>query len=198
MSSNEELMRMSRESLKDKWGPAIGTYLIYMILTSGIQGSSGISPLPGLISLIIAGPLALGSAYFALSIARNQEARIEQLFKGFNTFGTSLVAYLLILIYVVLFLILLIVPGIIKAISYSMTFYIIADDNSIKAADAMEQSKNMMEGHKMKFFNLCLNFLGLGLLCILTLGIGFLWLIPFIHVTVAKFYDDIKGTSLKK
>jgi uncharacterized membrane protein len=73
-----------------------------------------------------------------------------------------------------------------------MTFYIIADNESIKAEDALRKSKSMMEGYKLKLFNLCFRFFLLALLCILTLGIGFLWLIPFINITMAKFYDDIK------
>jgi uncharacterized membrane protein len=45
----------------------------------------------------------------------------------------------------------------------------------------------------MDLFLLSLSFIGWALLCILTLGIGFLWLIPYINVSVAKFYQDIKG-----
>lgn len=50
----------------------------------------------------------------------------------------------------------------------------------------------MMDGYKLKLFRLVLRFLGLGLLCILTLGIGFFWLIPYTQVCMAKFYDDVK------
>jgi len=100
------------------------------------------------------------------------------------------------LIFILLWTLLLIVPGIIAAISYSMTFYIIADDNSIAAKEAIDKSKKMMDGYKWKFFCIGLRFFGLALLCVLTLGIGFLWLFPYIQVTVAKFYDDIKANSL--
>jgi uncharacterized membrane protein len=74
-----------------------------------------------------------------------------------------------------------------------MTFYILADDSSIGANEALDKSKEMMRGYKWKFFCLGLRFFGLGLLCLLTLGIGFLWLFPFMQVTMAKFYDDING-----
>jgi uncharacterized membrane protein len=63
----------------------------------------------------------------------------------------------------------------------------------MKPQDALKKSKSMMDGHKLKLFYLCLRFFLLALLCILTLGIGFFWLIPYGHVTMAKFYDDIKG-----
>jgi len=50
-----------------------------------------------------------------------------------------------------------------------------------------------MDGHKEKLFYLCLRFFLLAILCLLTLGIGFLWLVPYVHVTMAKFYEDVKG-----
>ncbi|MCK4562131.1 MAG: DUF975 family protein [Flavobacteriaceae bacterium] len=53
-----------------------------------------------------------------------------------------------------------------------MTFYIIADDPNIEAMDAIDKSKKMMDGHKLQYFYMCLRFIGLALLCILTLGIG--------------------------
>ena len=188
-TENLTLMRAARESLKDKWGLAIGTFLIYILLTS-IPGST--RSFISIVSLIIGGPFALGAAMFSLSISRGKEARLEQIFQGFNHFTTALAAYLLLLLYVVLWMLLLIVPGIIAALGYSMTFYILADNESIKAEDALRKSKTMMEGYKLKLFYLCLRFALLALLSILTLGIGFLWLIPFINITMAKFYDDIK------
>lgn len=190
---NVALMKMARESLKGKWGLAIGTFVIYSLL-AGVGGSTGI---PGsILSLVIGGPFALGAAIFSLSISRGKEATLEQIFYGFNRFTTALIAYLLVVGLVLLWSLLLIVPGIIAGLSYSMTFYIIADDPAIEAEDALRKSKQMMDGYKLKLFYLCLRFFLLGLLCILTLGIGFFWLVPFIHVTMVKFYDDVKSAKL--
>jgi uncharacterized membrane protein len=72
----------------------------------------------------------------------------------------------------------------------------LADDNSIKAMEAIDKSKKMMDGYKWKYFCLGLRFLGWALLCILTLGIGFLWLMPYMQVSMAKFYDDVKANSM--
>jgi uncharacterized membrane protein len=58
---------------------------------------------------------------------------------------------------------------------------------------AIDLSKKMMNGYKMKYFTLSLRYVLLSLLCLLTLGIGFLWLIPYINIVNARFYDDIKG-----
>jgi uncharacterized membrane protein len=195
-TENITLMRAARESLKGKWGLAILTFFIYTLLTTSsgtVRSHGSILTLSSILTLIIGGPLALGAAIFSLSISRGKEARLEQIFQGFNSFSTAFIAYLLTILYVLLWALLLIVPGIIAALGYSMTFYILADDPLIKPQDALKKSKSMMDGYKLKLFYLGLRFFLLALLCILTLGIGFLWLIPYVHITMAKFYDDIKG-----
>lgn len=188
-TDNATLMRMARESLQGKWALAIGTFLVYTIIMS----SFGAMKEFGVLSLLVAGPMISGAAIFSLNISRNRDARLEQLFDGFKYFSTSLVAYLLFLLYVLLWTLLLVIPGIIAALSYSMTFYILADDPTVKPQEALDRSKKMMDGYKMKLFGLGLRFFLLALLCVLTLGIGFLWLIPYANISMAKFYDDVKS-----
>ena len=189
-TENVVLMKQAREALSGKWGLAIGTYVVYYLIVLAIQ----FIPIAGAIAaFIIAGPMAVGAAIFSLSISRNKEAELGQIFEGFKKFGVSLGAYLLMILFVLLWSLLLIIPGIIAALSYSMTFYILADNDSMGAKEAMDESKIMMDGYKWKFFCLGLRFLGWILLCMLTLGIGFLWLIPYMQVSYAKFYDDLKG-----
>jgi len=188
-TENAILMKMARESLKGKWGLAIGVSVIYFLLVAGGQ----MIPRVGWIgSLLITGPMILGLTVFFLALSRNQDAKLEQIFEGFNNFGNSLAAYLLISIFVFLWALLLIVPGIIAALSYAMVFYIMADDKSIGATEAIDRSKKMMDGYKWKLFCLKFRFLGWALLCVLTFGIGFLWLAPYVDTSMAKFYDDIK------
>jgi len=191
-TENLVLMQMARKSLKDKWGLAIGTFVVYMLIIGAIQTTTEFFPLVSLLLLAICGPMALGIAIFSINISRNQDAKLEQIFQGFNNFGTSTGAYLLMLLFTFLWTLLLIIPGIIAVLSYSMTFYILADDNSIGAMEAIDKSKKMMDGYKWKYFCLGLRFIGWSLLCILTLGIGFLWLLPYMQVSMVKFYDDIK------
>ncbi len=194
-TENAVLMQKALESLKGKWGTAIGGIVIYYLIIIIAQGGARYYPATSLILLIIAGPLALGIASLSLSISRDSEARVEQIFAGFQNFGTALVAYLLMVLFIVLWMLLLIIPGIIATLSYSMTFYILADDKSISAIEAIDKSKAMMDGYKWKYFCLNLRFIGWAILCIFTLGIGFLWLAPYIIVSHAKFYDDIKGDA---
>ena len=129
--------------------------------------------------------------HFFLSLSRNQDAKLEQLFGGFSRFGTAFCAYLLQAIFVFLWMLLLIIPAIIAALSYAMTYYIISDNESIGALDAITASKELMRGNKWKLFCLGLRFIGWSLLCLLTFGIGYLWLMPYMATSFAKFYDDI-------
>ena len=188
---NVVLMQQAREALSGRWGLAIGTFVVYGIIVGGI----GI--IPGA-SLLIAGPFALGMAHFSMSISRKQDAKLEQIFSGFNRFGTSLGAYLLMMIFILLWSLLFIIPGIIAGLSYSMTFFLLADHPTMGASEAIDESKRMMDGHKMKLFRLSLRLFGLALLCILTLGIGFFWLMPFAQVCMVEFYEDLKGTGDKE
>ena len=196
-TENVTLMRMARESLKGKWGLAIGTFLIYTIIlgAGGImyQNGGGLSVMFNIVPLILGGPLMLGAAGFSLAISRGSEAKFEQLFDGFKDFTNAMFTYLLMLLFVILWTLLLIVPGIIAALSYSMTFYILSDNRSLKPREALDRSKEIMDGYKLKLFYLMLRFLLLAILCILTLGIGFLWYVPYYNVTMAKFYEDIVG-----
>lgn len=195
--SNIELMKSARESLTGQWGLAIITFLIYHLIIGVVQSREDLLPYTTIIFLIFAGPLAVGISIFSLNLSRNSEARFEQLFDGFKTnIGNSILAYFLMILFVMLWMLLLIIPGIIAAISYSMLFFIIAEDEHIGPMDALDKSKKMMYGYKWKYFRLGLRLFGLALLCILTLGIGFLWLIPFAHVTNAKFYEDIKANPI--
>ncbi|MFA6617439.1 MAG: DUF975 family protein [Candidatus Neomarinimicrobiota bacterium] len=188
-TENAVLMQMARNSLKNKWGLAIGTCVVYFVILSIVQMIPAAGPI---VSLIIAGPLTLGLILFSLSISRGKEARFGQLFHGFDHFGPSLVTYLLVALYTFLWTLLLIVPGIIASFSYSMSLYILADDPSITGSEAIHKSKEMMNGNKGKLFCLHLRFLGWILLGILSLGIGFLWIIPYMQISIANFYNDLK------
>ena len=193
-SENRVLMAQARDSLKGKWGLGIGTTVVFMLIMMVIQ----LIPIAGwIIGILISGAMSIGLAIFALSLSRKQNAKLSQIFDGFQKFGVGLGAYILQFIFVILWSILLIIPGIIAALSYSMTYYIIAENDSIGPLEAISKSKEMMRGNKWKLFCLGFRFFGWGLLCILTLGIGFLWLCPYMIVSFAQFYDDLKPIAVE-
>lgn len=188
-AENRILMEEARKALAGKWGLAVQTSLLYLVIVVII---SSFKDAGSLISLLVSGPLAFGLSLFFISIARNKPAQLEQLFGGFKIFGRTLITYILLVIFTLLWTLLLIIPGIIAAISYSQTFFILIDDKTISPSQAIEKSKKMMYGYKWKYFCLGLRFLGWGLLSVITFGIGFIWLLPYVQVTMAKFYEDIK------
>lgn len=190
MTPNKELINQSVNVLSGKWLLVIGTTLVYFILTGSLQAIPTVGPVIG---LVISGPFALGLIFFFKKITYQQEARLEQIFDGFKNFGTALATYLLSAVAAILGLIFLIVPGIIIGIGLAQSMYIIAEDDEIGAYDALSKSWDMMDGFKMKYFGLILIFVLLSFLCLLTLGVGFLWLIPIIQVTLVKFYDEVKA-----
>lgn len=179
-------MTHAREALAGKWGLAIGATLVYYL----IFGFSNIIPF---LPLFLNGPMTLGMSILSLKLSRNEDPKFEQIFEGFKRFGAALVASLLMTLYAALWTLLLIIPGIIAMLSYALTFYILADDNSINATEAIRKSKKMMMGHKWELFCLIFRFTGWILISILTFGIGLLWTTPYMHVSFAKFYDEIKG-----
>jgi uncharacterized membrane protein len=84
------------------------------------------------------------------------------------------------------------IPAIIAQFRYSQTYYLLCDVPGIGPLVAIQRSTQMMVGNKWKLFCLQCRFIGWALLCIPTLGIGFLWLIPYMTVSMAAFYDDVK------
>jgi uncharacterized membrane protein len=86
---------------------------------------------------------------------------------------------------------------IIAALSYGLAFFLMADNPKIGIMEALKKSKKMMYGHKWKYFCLGLRFLGWILLSILTLGIGLLWVAPYMYVSYAKFYEDVKANYVE-
>jgi len=193
MTNNSQIMSDARDSLNGKWPLAIGTFLILLLITMG----TSLIPYAGqIISLLISGPLAVGGAFFALNIVRDQQAETDDLFFSFNNnLGNSILAYLLVFVFVFIGFILLIIPGIIVGLALSQTWFILADNPSMDSYSAVIKSKDMMNGFKWQYFKIGLRLFVLGLLCLLTLGIGFLWLIPYQYVVYAKFYEEVKAAN---
>lgn len=118
---------------------------------------------------------------------------IGKLFDGFKDFGRVWGTLILVAIYTILWTCLLIIPGIVKSYSYALTPFILKDEPELKYNAAIEKSMRMMDGYKMKLFLLDLSFIGWMILSILTLGIGLLFLQPYMNTARAAFYEDLKA-----
>lgn len=141
-------------------------------------------------------PLSWGYAVLWLALARNENVDYGMLFDGFKDYLRIFLTLLLVQIYTILWMLLLIIPGIVKAYSYSMTSFILKDNPDMKYDAAINESMRMMQGHKMQLFLLDLSFIGWFFLSILTLGIGFLFLAPYVSTAHAHFYKDLKTETL--
>lgn len=108
--------------------------------------------------LIIAGPMTLGLSRGFLELARKKKTPFSVLFSGFKDFKRSFCTFLLVALKTVLWTLLFVVPGIIAAIRYSLSFFVLADNPDIKAYEAIEKSKQMMKGKKWKFFGVSVCF----------------------------------------
>ncbi len=179
------------DKLGGKWGTAALITLVYLAIT-GACASLSATGIGTIAILLVEGPLYIGYIIVSLSIVRNQNTKVEYLFKGFSNFGNSFLLYLLNNIFIFLWSLLLIVPGIIKALSYQMSYYILADNPEMSASDARKESMRIMEGNKWRLFCLNLSFIGWYILCGLTLGILTFWVTPYVQSAQAAFYESIR------
>jgi uncharacterized membrane protein len=147
--------------------------------------------------LITNGAFTLGFAGYFLKRIRGEEIATKNIFDGFNRFLPSFLLTLLTGLFTCLWALLLIIPGIIKSLGYSMAFYIMYDNPEIKPLEALKKSQIMMKGYKGKLFLLQLSFIGWALLCVLTFGVGYFWLYPYINLSMANFYENLKKNQEK-
>ena len=189
--NNSEIKKSAKEAMKNKWGLAIGVFLVYGLISSAISATG--------IGALATGLLSVGFAAFFLDALRSEKASFDSFFKGFTEYlGTKLVSMLLVGIYTFFWTILFYIPGIVKTYSYAMTPYILLDKPELSANEAITDSRMMMRGHKMELFLLDLSFIGWILLSILTCGILFIYVVPYMQAARAEFYRTLKGENEPK
>lgn len=213
MKTNQEYKNIALASLKGKWAPAVVATIAFMaiiyviivpytvtaeLMTSRIP----VNPIVAIISLaiyllgipLVLTPLSVGYTYAANRLYVEGDSRLAgNMFKdGFGSWGRNVWGMFIVGLYATLWSFLLIVPGIIKFYAYAMTPYILIDNPELPANQAIYLSKKMMKGHKFDLFILQLSFIGWGFLSIFTLGIGLLWVVPYMMTAQAAFYQDIR------
>lgn len=153
------------------------------------------SSLGTLLQIFLLNVIAIGFTVSFLKLFRNGDDRLtSNMFQvAFSNYWHKVWGMFLMYVFIILWSLLLIIPGIVKSFSYAMTPYILEENPELSANDAIDHSRAMMKGHKFDLFWLYLSFIGWGILCIFTLGIGFLWLIPYMQTAEAAFYEDVKA-----
>lgn len=146
-----------------------------------------------LVSILIFPALLIGQKKTYLQNAQGEKTGLKYLMAGFSNYGNSILLYILTSIFTMLWSLLLIIPGIIKMISYSMAPYILAENPEISALEAINLSKRMTDGHKWELFTLYLSFFWWIMLCVITFGVAVIYVGPYMEATVANFYIQLKN-----
>ncbi len=195
-----ELKRKAKESLKGKYGDAI----TLMIISFGISFAAGLiigfcgldenitKFISSIVSIIISGLIGFGIVSYFLKVSRNENVTYKELFSETNMFWSYIGIALLVGLFTMLWSLLFIIPGIIAALSYSLVYCIKLDNPELDVKEVLTKSKQMMNGHKWEYFVLILSFLGWIILGIFTFGVLYLWLIPYMQVTLCNFYNNLK------
>ena len=201
MGTYQDYKNKALKSLEGKWSTAAIATLIYLILTMGISWTIT-TPMGDNLTMsfstqgiwtLLCLPLGWGFVVYFLLLIRNEDLGYGRLFDGYKDFVRIFLAELLSSILITLGFIALIVPGIIIAAGLVMTPFILKDDPTIDAIDAMKKSWKMTDGHKAELIGLFFSFLGWIILSIFTLGIGLLLLYPYMQTALAHVYEDLKA-----
>ena len=187
MKNSKYFRDLGWAQLQGRWGaPAIFTLVETVICI--VAGSVG----GGFLSLF-ALPMEYSYRIAFLDNKRTgDDFKVEKLFDGYKDFLRIFGTLILQGVYILLWSLLLIIPGIIKSISYSQLYYVLKDNPELSFNAAIERSMAMMEGHKMQYFLLQLSFIGWVLLAIITCGVLSLWVNPYMCATYAHFYEYVK------
>ena len=212
MKKNQDYKNAALGTLRGNWAPAVVCAIVYVLIAvvismfqpsvatddsvTGTQGAMSLVYM--LLYIFVMLPIILGMYQtFNVLYTEGDNKLTSNMFKlAFGAYGRNLAAMLLMSVFTLLWMLLFIIPGVIKTIAYSLTPYILKDFPELTPNQAINLSQKMMKGHKLDFFCLVLSFLGWALLCILTLGIGTLWLSPYVYTSFAAFYQDVKKEYL--
>ena len=214
MKTNQDLKNAALEALRGNWAPAVVCTIIYMLLSIGISllqpniddptaaltGVQKIMMVANVLLLfLVMVPLGVGyyQAFKVLFTDGDNKLTANCFRLSFGNYFKNIAAYLLMCLFIFLWTLLLIIPGIIKALAYSMTPFILKDFPELSVNQAINLSQKMMKGHKFDYFWLGLSFIGWILLGLLTLGIGYIWLIPYMYTSYAAFYEEVKKEYLE-
>lgn len=188
MKTSSELRAQAWGVLSGKWGMAVVATLVYFVISGVLSCIPFISYIA---VLLVSLPLAYGFTIMLLNVVRGSDVQLDTMGEGFKDYGRILGTMLLSSVYQFLWMLLLIIPGIIKGYSYALTPYLLKDHPELKFNAAIEESMRLMSGNKMRLFLLDLSFIGWFLLGIITFGIAFLWITPYWNTARAAFYEDL-------
>lgn len=204
---------MAWNTLSPHWNDVAIIMLIIVLCScigSGVGMFGSLHQLPGLsimgnglsfvVSILLVGPLSIGLYNLILSYIRQEEMQDSALQTVIKTamgnYTNCVISYFLMTILIALIVIpTLGIGAIILGCAYAMVPFILRDNPELTPKEILHKSRMMMRGHKWDLFVLVLSFIGWFLVAIITFGIGFLWIGPYLDAAIAHFYEDIKGEN---
>lgn len=194
-----ELKSMAKQQIRGK----IGILFVISLVIALISGLAGFVlsfiPFGSLAATIIITPaftLSLVRVY--MLVVKGEHPEVSGAFSGFDDFWSAFKVIFLVGLFTFLWSLLFIIPGIVKSYSYSMSMYILAENKGKPALECINESKMMTEGHKMDLFVLNLSFIGWMLLGSITLGIAYIWVVPYMEATMINVYNTLKPAQEAK
>jgi len=193
MKSRQEIKATAKQQFSENYWMSVGAVILAFLI---IGAASGVSF--GIGYLLLAPPIMIGIQFFSLSVYRGEMPSLETMFTtGFSNYGRKLGGMLWMWLFTYLWMLLLIVPGIIKAIAYSMTPYILADCPNVNATEALKISMRMTQGHKGEIFVMYLSFIGWFLLSGITFGlVGIFYSNPYFYISLGGLYEELKENAI--
>lgn len=195
---------MTRQQIKAMARAQLGnsifgnTWLIAVVVIL-IQGALSylVNVIPGvgqIATILISGPMAYGVASMFIKQTRTGEPmNIPDIFNGFrDDFSNTFLIGLMTTLFTMLWSLLFVIPGIVKAYSYSMAMYIKNDNPDYDWRRCIDESQEMMSGHKADLFMLDLSFLGWMIVGTLCAGVGVFWVNAYMSAAHAQFYEDLR------
>ena len=218
MRTNQEYKNAALDRLRGNWAPAVLATVIYTLIAlvvTGVtegptlmnMGLSATNPNLGLfygcfggallLSFLVLYPMMVGYENGMKLLYERRDYNVTRNMKdlALSNYGHKALGMFLYVLKVYLWSLLLIIPGFVMMFAYAMTPYILEEHPEIGPWDASTRSREMMKGHKFDLFYLYLSFIGWIILGVLTLGIGFFWLSPYMQAAKAAFYNDLKAAQ---
>ncbi|NLN80823.1 MAG: DUF975 family protein [Erysipelotrichia bacterium] len=183
--------RIADEKLTGKGNLSALVYLIYSLIIGALSSMAGV----GL--LLLGGPVHLGLANYIYDVYHGENVDVVTLFKPFNKdILKSIILGAVSAIYIALWSLLFVIPGIIKMYSYSMIYFIQLENLDMHYEEVITKSRKIMKGNKGRLFCIHLSYIGWFILSALTFGILLFWVMPKVQMAKYELYRQISFDPL--
>ena len=192
-----ELKAKAKAQIQGKIGILFLITLIIGLISGAASFLLSLIPVVGSLAatIIVTPAFTLSTIRIYMNLFGGKTPEVNDAFSGFDDFWSAFKVTFFVGLFTFLWSLLFVIPGIIKGISYSMSFYILAENKGKPALECINESKAMTEGHKMELFVLGLSFIGWYFLCIVTFGIATIWVMPYMQATFTTAYYSLKPTT---